>query len=97
MTKIEKYTLTGLFNLLLGLPSALYINSFIESYLVIDGLYCYEYRFPKLSWFLDFFYYGHHYEWTFLNYFITLFFGIILSYFYVKVLNRIINKLKSNK
>ena len=84
MTKIQSNILIGLGTFIFGIPIAIGINMIIEYLFIIDNGNCYEYRFPKLSWLLDFFYDGYHYDTNLLNFILTFTLGFYTAYYLMK-------------
>lgn len=72
MNYTQKLILIRFFSFILSFPFFIGINLVIENIFIVETPNCYDYRFPKLAWFLDFFYEGYHYD--------RNVFSIILSY-----------------
>ncbi len=79
MTRGEKTILVGFGSLLIGVPIAMAINILTEYFFIIETEYCYEYRFPKIAWLLDFFYDGYHYDTNLFNLLLTFAAGCYLA------------------
>lgn len=79
-------------SILLGFPLAILINIFTEYLFIVDNGYCYEYRFQKLSWFLDFFYDGYHHDTNLINFLFTLLLGVYLAYLIISSIIKFKNR-----
>jgi len=88
MQKIQLNILSVFF----GIPTAIVINIITEYIFIVDNGNCYEYRFPKLSWLLDFFYDGYHYDTNLFNFLLTLLLGTFIVNRLIKIIIRIISK-----
>lgn len=89
MSKIQRNIIIGFGTFIIGIPIAIGINMITEYLLIVDNGNCYEYRFPKLSWLLDFFYDGYHYDTNLLNFLLTLIFGFYIAYRLMKFISNL--------
>jgi hypothetical protein len=62
MNSIQKRIVIRFISLILSFPFFIGLNIIIENIFIVETAYCYDYRFPKLAWFLDYFYEGYHYD-----------------------------------
>ena len=76
MTKIQ----IKILSFFLGIPITLGVNFVLNYILIVDTKYCFEYRFPKLSWLLDIFFDGHHYDPNGLYFILIVTLGCFISY-----------------
>lgn len=97
MTSSERSILIGFGTFIIGIPISIGIGMLIEYLFILDTEYCYEYRFPKLSWLLDFFYDGYHYDANLLNFLLTFTVGFYISNRLIKFKINNVIKSKSNK
>ena len=95
MSKIQRNIIIGFGTFIIGITIAIGINMITEYLFIVDTEYCYEYRFPKLSWLFDFFYDGYHHDTNLLNFLLTLLFGFYIAYRLIKFLLKMIVQIKN--
>lgn len=96
MTRVGRNILIGFGTFVIGICIAIGINMITEYLFIVDNGYCYEYRFPKLSWLLDFLYEGYHYDTNLFNFLLTLLLGFYIANRLIKFSLKRIVKIKSH-
>lgn len=64
----------------IGIPIVLGLDIVLNKLFIIETAYCYEYRFPKLSWLLDIFFDEYHHDTNGLYLIVIVALGVFIAY-----------------